>query len=168
MSIRIELSGQGGALDPETVFFQYLCTTTGGGHDPTGTPDDRVRPAHRALHGKIFRLDDPGAPVPPLDFGCRCAMKYCGKDGSIAAQVFNAVADTLPTTRAAAYAEWLTAHVPEEKLATLIQVAQAAKPVDRLEAVYHAAVDLAVSGDRRDIARLVVEGLTVLVQHRAN
>lgn len=36
--------------------------------------DDRVRPAHAALDGMIFRLDDPEAARlwPPNDFGCRC------------------------------------------------------------------------------------------------
>jgi hypothetical protein len=166
--IRVEISGGDGALDPETVYFQYLSTTTGGGHDPDGTPDSHVRPAHRALHGKIFRLDDPAAPVPPIDFGCRCAMRYVGKDGSIAAQVFRAATEAAPTTRAAAYAEWLTGAVPDAKLDKLVQVARATVPVERLEAVYQAAVDLAVAGDRREVARLVVEALPVLTQTHGN
>lgn len=32
--------------------------------------DERVRPSHAALHGRVFRLDDPSLPVPPLDYGC--------------------------------------------------------------------------------------------------
>lgn len=49
--------------DTVTSFVQYL--TVG---------DDRVRNSHRALHGKIFSLDDPEARRlwPPNDFGCRC------------------------------------------------------------------------------------------------
>lgn len=32
--------------------------------------DNRVRPAHAALHGTFWRVDDPLAPTPPLDYGC--------------------------------------------------------------------------------------------------
>ena len=39
--------------------------------------DDRVRPAHRALHGKIFHyqeLLDRGL-IPPFDYNCRCTIQ---------------------------------------------------------------------------------------------
>lgn len=39
--------------------------------------DSRTRPAHRALHGRIFRYDDPGWRVfyPTNGFGCRCRVR---------------------------------------------------------------------------------------------
>ena len=59
-----------GVLDADAVFVQLVCQTGPGEHDPNGTPDDRVRPSHAALHGTVWRLDDPRAPIPPMDFGC--------------------------------------------------------------------------------------------------
>ncbi len=40
--------------------------------------DSRTRPAHRALHGRIFRMDDAGANAvkPRNGFGCRCMCIY--------------------------------------------------------------------------------------------
>jgi len=39
--------------------------------------DTRVRPEHRALHGSVFRKDDPAARgyLPPLGFNCRCVAE---------------------------------------------------------------------------------------------
>ncbi len=43
--------------------------------------DDRVRPAHAELHGKVFPLDDPfwDTFTPPLDFNCRCSKRSLSK-----------------------------------------------------------------------------------------
>lgn len=47
--------------------------------------DDRTRPAHEGLHGKVFRADDPAFQViyPPNGWGCRCEVvqlsRYDGK-----------------------------------------------------------------------------------------
>ena len=57
-------------VNAENTYFQYICQTDDGGHDPEGTPDDRVRESHRALHATVWRVDDPLAPIPPLGFGC--------------------------------------------------------------------------------------------------
>lgn len=39
--------------------------------------DSKTRPAHRALHGKVFSYDDPGwgAFYPPNGFNCRCRVR---------------------------------------------------------------------------------------------
>lgn len=47
-------------------YFQYICVL-----------DERTRPEHRALHGKVFRYDDPiwASLYPPNGFGCRCTVR---------------------------------------------------------------------------------------------
>lgn len=42
--------------------------------------DERVRPHHAALHGTIWKVDDPERPAPPLGFGCRCWMEPVAAD----------------------------------------------------------------------------------------
>lgn len=37
--------------------------------------DSRVRLEHAKLEGLVWELDDPGAPTPPLGYGCRCAVE---------------------------------------------------------------------------------------------
>lgn len=47
-------------------YFQYICVL-----------DERTRPEHRAMHGKIFRYDDPiwASLYPPNGWGCRCTVR---------------------------------------------------------------------------------------------
>lgn len=47
-------------------YFQYICVL-----------DEATRPEHRALHGKVFRYDDPiwASLYPPNGFGCRCTVR---------------------------------------------------------------------------------------------
>ena len=47
-------------------YFQYMCTL-----------DERTRPEHRAMHGKVFRYDDPiwSTLYPPNGWGCRCFVR---------------------------------------------------------------------------------------------
>lgn len=146
-----------GALDAEQVFFQYLCTTEGGGHDPESEPDERVRDSHKALHGTVWRIDDPLAPVPPIGFGCRCGMRYVGAPGSTAAVVLGDAASADPTTLALAFGKWLAANVGGWK--KYAELAKAKPPADRLGAVYEALKSDGVAGDGREIARMIVSTL---------
>lgn len=154
--ITIDLAG-GGALDPDQVYVQYVCNTgPGGQHDPEMPPDDRVRPSHAALHGKVFRLDDPLTPIPPIDYGCRCAIRYVAKPESVAAGILKVTALEAPTTRAAAYVDWMDENADGWRaiLPTIRDVA----PVDRMGAAYDAAVELGIANPR-DVARMVVEAI---------
>lgn len=47
-------------------YFQYICVL-----------DESTRPEHRALHGKVFRYDDPiwASLYPPNGWGCRCTVR---------------------------------------------------------------------------------------------
>lgn len=36
--------------------------------------DNRTRPLHRELDGKVFRVGE--GPIPPIDFNCRCTAQY--------------------------------------------------------------------------------------------
>ena len=47
-------------------YFQYMCIL-----------DESTRPEHRAMHGKVFRYDDPfwAAFYPPNGWGCRCFVR---------------------------------------------------------------------------------------------
>lgn len=47
-------------------YFQYIAVL-----------DEATRPEHRALHGKVFRYDDPvwAALYPPNGWGCRCTVR---------------------------------------------------------------------------------------------
>lgn len=44
--------------------------------------DSRTRPQHRALHGRVFRYDDPfyGAFYPPNGYRCRCRVRTLSSD----------------------------------------------------------------------------------------
>jgi hypothetical protein len=148
-SDRKDLSG--GVLG-EDVYVQFLCTTESG-HDPSEEPDDRVRPSHAAFHGRVFTLSD--APVPPLDYGCRCAIRYVAAPGSPASEIIDP-ADSEPTTPAKATEDWLIDNVPE--LDTLKRSAAAAKSKDALSTVAVKAKKIGVP-EPRSIAQMIIDML---------
>lgn len=142
-----------GALDGGEVWVQYLCQTgPDGQHDPDQPPDDKVRPSHAALHGQIFQLGE--APVPPLDYGCRCAIRYVAKPNSPAAEVLEVEADGEPTTAKAATTEWLEENV--KGLDKLQAIAQKATPADAIGLVQAKAKELGIQQPRA-IAEMVVD-----------
>lgn len=147
-----ELAGKGGPLDADQVYFQFVCTTGDGGHNPEGAPDDRVRPEHAALHGTVWRLDDPSAPIPPLNYGCRCSMRYVAAPNTTAARVLDE-APAEPESDPQAPAErYLEKHAPAwEEVAT---AAAEAPPAQATATAYEAAKGL---GYTRDIARMALE-----------
>lgn len=109
-----EARDSGGALDEEQIFIQYICNTGEEtvAHDPETPPDSRVRPAHAALHGRVFRLDE-SAPIPPLDYGCRCGIRYVAKPGTPAEGLIGDKAETEPVTVAEAYRDFLDTNAPK-------------------------------------------------------
>ena len=139
----------------DDVLVQFVCQTGPGEHDPNEPPDDRVRPSHAAFHGKVFSLQD--APVPPLDYGCRCAIRYVAKPGTVAAQILPDVAPSEPTTPADATEKWLKDNVPE--LDTVKRAANAATVRDSLSAATTRAKKIGISNPRT-IAEMVVDILT--------
>lgn len=149
-----KLTEGGGALDSDEVWVQFLCQTgPNGEHDPEEPPDEFVRPSHAAYHGQIFRLDE--APIPPLDYGCRCAIHYVAKPGSDAAKVLEDVAPEPPTTPQDATKEWLDDNAPGwEK--TLKRIAQRTSPGNAIGAVQRKARELGIAKPRA-VAQMVVD-----------
>lgn len=109
-----------GALPGDSVWFRLVTQN-----------DDRVRPSHRALHGTVWRVGDPAAPVPPMDYGCRCMIEYVAAPDTPAAAVLPP-AEAVPVTPAEAYGSYLDDAMPDWK-AVAKQVAKA-QPIDQLPA----------------------------------
>ena len=144
---------RGGPLDADQVYFQFVCSTGGGAHDPNGSPDDRVRPEHACLHGTIWRLDDPGAPIPPLSYGCRCAMRYVAKPGTTASRVLDDASGSPETSQKAPAKRYLEEHAPEWQ-----QIAKAAADAPPAQSPIAVAYDSAKElGYSRDIARMALD-----------
>ena len=147
-----KIDDAGGALGDD-VYVQFICSTENG-YDPDSPPDDRVRASHAAFHGQVFSLAN--APVPPLDYGCRCAIRYVAKPDTKAAEVLNETASEEPTTPILATETWLEDNVPEWK--TLSRSAAAATKKEAVTAATLKAKQLGVS-DPRMIAEMVVDVL---------
>ena len=96
------------ALDPEERAAVAAGAFDGGDvwYEFQTREDDKVRPAHAALDGSVWRVGDPNAPVPPLDYGCRCSIRYVARPGSEAAKVLPP-APGVPTTHASLLAKYL-------------------------------------------------------------
>lgn len=142
-----------GVLDSDQVYVQYLCQTgEDGEHDPEEEPDDHVRPSHAAFHGQIFKIED--APIPPLDYGCRCAIRYVAAPESAAAEVLETEADADPTTTIEATEEWLMNHI--EEYDQLEALAEEVSPADSIAAVQTLAKKLGIDQPRA-IAEMVVD-----------
>lgn len=134
-----------GALDPGEVFFEYITQH-----------DGRVRPAHAALHGTVWKLGDPLAPVPPLDFGCRCSLSYRARPGSAAAKIIPE-APSLPTTRRVAFSSYLDKQAPGwEKVADAVVKIPPSERLERAVLLFRSAYpDLAASA--RDYALMIID-----------
>jgi hypothetical protein len=163
LAARHEAAIEAGTLaNAENTYFQYICQTDDGGHDPEGTPDDRVRESHRALHATVWRVDDPLAPIPPLGFGCRCGMRYCAAPDApnIVAQLIGAIAPTKPTTVPAAFSKWLDANVTGWE--AIAEKATKEKKADRLGAIYLMLKAKEISGDLRAIATMIAKAADII------
>ena len=133
-----------GAFDSDQVWYEYLTQE-----------DDRVRPTHAALHGTVWRVGDPRAPVPPIDYGCRCFVRYVAAPGSAAAQ-FLPEAPSEPTTAADAYGAYL-----DERAAGWADDVEAAHALPAGDRIGALALRLAARtgspvGKARELARLAL------------
>jgi hypothetical protein len=146
-----EIETSGGSLDPEQVWFQYLCTTASG-HDPDEEPDAKVRPSHAALHGTVWRIDDPAAPIPPVDWGCRCSLRYCAPPNSTAAEILPPAPSQPVTDPSAPVRTWLDDNVPDWRAIT--DAAAKVAPQQAETVAFAVAKDMGVS---REIARLALQ-----------
>lgn len=150
-------SAELGVLDAEQVYFQFICQTTDGGHDPDGVPDDKVRPTHAALHGTVWRIDDPYAPIPPIDWGCRCAGRHVGKPESLAEKVFNAAAKTEPQPIGLHFGNWLDKAVPNWQRA--LDATKKVHPIDREGAVYLWLKENAPAYASHDVSKMILSAI---------
>lgn len=142
-----------GVLDPDQVYVMLVCQTGPGEHNADGVPDDRVRPSHAALHGTVWRLDDPRAPIPPLDYGCRCSLVHCAAPGTAAAKVLPDVAPSPPVTSPAVpFRDWLDEHAPAWK--QVQSVMEQGDPAEATARGYQKARDLKID-DPREVVRMV-------------
>jgi hypothetical protein len=133
-----------GHLDSNVVWYEFLTQN-----------DDRVRPSHRALHGTVWRVGDVSAPVPPLDYGCRCFIRYVAKPGSEAEKILPP-APSQPTTQAKAWGKWLDDKVPTWD--DLVKAAMAAPVEDRLPTLALSIQKATGKGlpESRDLARMAL------------
>lgn len=140
-----------GAFNPAEVWYEFVTLE-----------DDRVRPSHRALHGTVWKAGDPNAPVPPLDYGCRCSMRYVAPPKSTAARKGllpvspQATTDTVP----AVYADYLKGRLPGFDLPRAVREVARLPPAEQLptlvEVLQKAFADLS-AGQARDLARMALQ-----------
>lgn len=138
-----------GALDPESVWFEYVTMH-----------DDRVRPSHAALDGTTWRIDDPLAPVPPIGYNCRCAMRYVGKPATVAASVLPA-AKVEPLPMARVFANALDAS-PVDNWKTLARQVVNVRPDLRFATLQSELRNRFDAADAQEYARMILQAATTL------
>ncbi len=127
----------------DDVWYQYLTQN-----------DDRVRPSHAALHGTVWKVDDPDAPTPPLDYGCRCFIRYCAAPDSIASKVLPETGEELGTVPQA-YRSYLSENI--DNWQSMAQEAKNVSPSNRLESIMASLKDAGHPGGLlRDIAYMIL------------
>ncbi len=145
----------------DDVVVQFLCNTgPGGEHDPNASPDDRVRPSHAAFHGRIFEMGE--APVPPLDYGCRCAIRYMARPKTQAAKVLSESTDEDAITPVLATKDWLEDNVkdwrhaaeeakgqPAIKTMTIVREALKTMGVPQPQSIAEMVVDVLRAGEAK-------------------
>ncbi len=134
-----------GGLDGADVWYEYLTQE-----------DDRVRPSHAALHGTRWKADDPNAPTPPLDYGCRCFIRYIAAPDSNAAEVLPEAKGEL-SNRSDAYETYLDDNVDDWK--PIAKEAKQMRPVDRLQFIVESLIDAGAGAHARDIAFMILSVL---------
>ncbi len=131
------------ALDNKELWYQYLTQN-----------DDRVRPSHAALHGTYWRADDADAPVPPLDYGCRCFIRYVAAPESAAAVILPEATGQLDS-RKAAFTAYLAANL--DNYAAITSHAATLPPTNRLQYITDQLKDTGVASNViRDMAYMIL------------
>ncbi len=127
-----DLGSTGGEFDGDSTWYTYWTVN-----------DDAVRPSHAALHGTVWKIDDPEAPTPPLAYGCRCYIEYCAAPDTPMAKVIP-VAKAELSTKAIVYSEYLSNHVDDWK--KLGKQALKLSPADRMGYLIDSMKDDGLSG----------------------
>jgi hypothetical protein len=131
-----------GMLDGDEVWYEFHTQQ-----------DDRVRPSHAALDGSVWRVGDPDAPVPPLDYGCRCFVTYCAPPASNLRGQLPPAPDAEPVPVAELYGDALDEAVPNWRDKWRSKWSKLA-PADKLNGIYLDLRDMGIS-DAREIASMI-------------
>ncbi len=132
-----------GGLDGNEVWYEYLTQD-----------DDRVRASHAALHGTRWRADDPDAPTPPLDYNCRCFIRYIAAPESNAAEVLPEASGEL-SNRSDAYSQYLTDHLDEWR--RIAKAASGMPPIKKYQFILAELADEGLSAaDCREYAAMIL------------
>lgn len=135
-------------LDGDEVWFVYRTQH-----------DDRVRPSHAALDGSVWRVDDPQAPTPPIDYGCRCFIEYVSAPSAAKdpARLPPAPDEAEPRPLADVYADHLDENVKGWR-EVAAKAAEHPAPI-RLAFIAAALRGQFVKADATDLARMVLTWL---------
>ncbi len=132
-----------GGLDGDSIWYEYVTQA-----------DDRVRPSHAALHGTRWRADDPEAPTPPLDYGCRCFIRYIAKPNTDAAEILPE-ADGGLSTRSEAYSQFLTDNLDDWR--KIYNEAKYIPPIKRYQFLLAELADAGLSAsDSKEYAAMIM------------